>query len=62
MEQDCRSEIAFVAITARISLDGLNLVVQSFREGVCHAMDDGIEDSSEMSLQCFPRCCDVLKP
>jgi hypothetical protein len=50
MEQDCRSEIAFIAIPARISLDGFNLVVQSFRECVCHTMYDSIEDSCEMPL------------
>ena len=61
MEQDCRSDIAFVAIPARISLDGLNLIVQSFRKCVCHTVDDGIEDSSKMPLQCFPRRRDVLK-
>ena len=61
MEQDCRSEIAFIAIPARISLDGFNLVVQSFRECVCHTMYDGIEDSCEMPLQSFSCFRDVWK-
>ena len=62
MKEDCRSEVGFVPIAACVPLDGLYLVVQSLGQGVGHAVNDGVQDSAEVPLQCFPRSHNMPEP